>query len=115
MFIGQDIAGQSDSTSHSPLWSWISTTGLGHRRADWGGVHRANRGWVGEMMEAEAQGGRARSKSRDLQIWRRGPSSLSRLTLMAQARNYNTHYSPEYCKLETDRYFYEMFKKESRF
>jgi hypothetical protein len=34
------------------------------------------------MMEVEVQGGRARSKSRDLQIWRRGPSSLSRLTLI---------------------------------
>lgn len=33
------------------------------------------------MMGVEAQGGRARSKSRDLQIWR-GPSSLSRLTLI---------------------------------
>lgn len=39
------------------------------------------------MMEVEVQGGRARSKSRDLQIWRRGPSSLSRLTLI-QAQNY---------------------------
>jgi hypothetical protein len=39
------------------------------------------------MMEVEVQGGRARSKSRDLQIWRRGPSSLSRLTLI-RVQNY---------------------------
>lgn len=62
-------------------------------------------GGLGEMMEGEAQGGRARSKSRDLQIWRCGPSSLSRLTLNGTGEELQPDYRPEYCKLETGRYF----------